>query len=155
MSPFILSFVTSAVTVSDIGFYILWQFYFIVTINFNDHKNFCIVVWQLIQTNGTDWHRGKQVIALCISACDVSFYHLWHWFLPLVIFGSFCDKSFYRLINRMAHRQISYVSLYPTYCDICCYPLWHWFLHLVTFFSIVTIVFTNNEISYLSLWQSI
>ena len=68
----------------DIGFYILWQFYFIVTITFTDHKISCVVVWQLIQTNGTDWHRGKQVIAPFISAfakslftiCDIGFYSL-------------------------------------------------------------------------------
>ena len=84
-----------------------------------------------------------------------SFHHLWHWFLLIVDFIFFCDNSSHRLINRMEHRQISYVSLHPSYCDICCYPLWHWFLHIVTFFFIVTIVFTNNEISCLSLWQSI
>ena len=121
-------------------FHFLWHWFF----TYCDAYISSLWQWFISQT---DVQANKLLLPLS--------QHLWHRFLYIVIFSFLCDNSFYRLINRMAQRQTHYVSLHLTYCDICCYPLWHWFLHLVTFFSIVTIVFTNNEISCLSLWQSI
>ena len=89
-------------------------------------------------------YKQPSYCSLHLSYCNVSFQHLWLWFLHIVVFSICCDiVSVFADCQTQQHRQTSYLSLHLTCCDICCYPLWHWFLHVVTFF-LVTIVFMNS-----------